>query len=177
MATAPSTWTCSWRTNPDSSCRLCSFCSLPSSSLPHKNRTQFTHFSINNISSPSSSSSCSTDNCRHSINTNPLRKPSSEYPIGKSSSTQISKLADGNYFVVGNEEEEEGVRRRKVGSKLLFGKMPSWKRVFFASKKVKSIILLNVLAVICGNCFICLSYFFLDFLSNSSLLGSLCELF
>lgn len=157
MASSPSTWTCSWKTTPDSSYRLCSFCSLPSSSLPHKNRTQFTHFSINNTSSPPSSSSCSTNNCNHSINTNLVRKPSSEYPIGKSSSTQISKLADGNFFVVGNEEDEQGVRWRKLGWKLLFGKRPLWKRVFFASKKVKSIILLNVLTVICGNCFIRLS--------------------
>ncbi|XXG40916.1 hypothetical protein AAC387_Pa01g1509 [Persea americana] len=152
MASSPSTRTCSWKTTPDSPYRLCSFCSLPSSFLPHKNRTQFTHFSISNISSsPSSSSSCSTDNCRDSINTNLLRKPSSEYPIGKSSSTQISKLTDGNSFFAGNEEDEQGVRWRKVGRKLLFGKRPLWKRVFFASQKVKSIILLNVLTVICAS--------------------------
>ncbi|XXG51123.1 hypothetical protein AAC387_Pa02g4967 [Persea americana] len=154
MASSPSTWawSWSWNTTIEPSSRLSLFCN-PSSShtLQHRNkRTQLTIFSLD--------SSSSSDNCRNGISSSPVTKPTSCSPTGNRldiCSTQLGRLGDRSLVPVRNEETESDAVRsmlqwkrwRRVGLKML-GKRPLWKRIFFASKKVRSIILLNVITVI-----------------------------
>ncbi|XP_058080088.1 uncharacterized protein LOC131228217 isoform X1 [Magnolia sinica] len=159
MASSAATWTWSWNATTLSS---------PSSSFStfqsRYKRTHLTKFSLDDLTPSSSSSSSSPSDsisqARKGSNSNinnPLTKPKSDSSLRKRP-TQIGRSADASFFPVGggaNEEMESVLPPvqqlgpwRLVGLKLFFRKRPLWKRIFFASKKVRSIILLNVLTII-----------------------------
>lgn len=48
------------------------------------------------------------------------------------------------------ESDTRSLRRSALSFKSLFGRRALWRRIFFASKKVRSIILLNVIAIVYG---------------------------
>jgi hypothetical protein len=48
------------------------------------------------------------------------------------------------------ESDTRSLRRPALSFKSLFGKRALWRRIFFASKKVRSIILLNVISIVYG---------------------------
>ncbi|KAI3910405.1 hypothetical protein MKX01_034799 [Papaver californicum] len=156
---SPATWRWSLKprkTSTDSTLTLYSTCNPSSFSFINRNltsRTTYrTNFSLDHNSSSSSDevriSSYTTDN-------EILKNNKKKINCSKKSIQVEIESVDSNSSLIEEISVEEKVEKKKNESSLnlprksLFGKQkPLWKRIFFASKKVRSIILLNVIAVI-----------------------------
>ncbi|KAK9115302.1 hypothetical protein Syun_022099 [Stephania yunnanensis] len=136
---SPSTWRWSWRssittltTTTDSSSITLSIFPTPSilsfSTTKRPKRTPATPY-IANLSIEHNSSSSNVN--KSDLKSNPP--------------TQIGKSVGEGELVVGLPNLG---RRRSDWRRELFGKRPLWSRIFFASKKVRSIILLNIITVV-----------------------------
>ncbi|OVA01733.1 Drug/metabolite transporter [Macleaya cordata] len=156
---SPSTWRWSWKTTSDSSLTVSSSSCCPSTfsfSLYKRNRSSRTtpyrtKFSLDQNSSSSSSEVHTSYTTGNKV-------------LKKNKSIQVGKPVDSNSLLIGVEDfpdsnnnksttlilEEKIMKNDKlrIRFKSLFGKRPLWKRILFASKKVRSIILLNVVALI-----------------------------
>ncbi|KAF8378620.1 hypothetical protein HHK36_029967 [Tetracentron sinense] len=151
---SPSTWRWSWKTRSDSATRVSPSCnpSIFSFSFRRRNRrTLFPSFSLDDSSSSFSSSPESVGKRKESV--------------------QIGRLGDEDFSILGDEKEipnskpvtfgenlknefplipKKSQKKLRLSFKSLFGKRPLWRRILFASTKVRSIILLNVITIVYG---------------------------
>ncbi|KAH7570971.1 hypothetical protein JRO89_XS05G0232000 [Xanthoceras sorbifolium] len=87
-----------------------------------------------------------------SSSSNPNRKKPIDSGVGSSKQAKLVDNAKNDVALVSS----SGVRAQKrqaLSFKSLFGKRSLWRRILFASTKVRSIILLNVITIIYGNFF------------------------
>lgn len=158
---SPSPWRWPWKSTTDSSIKSSYHSSSSFSSsiiypfiIFRGKRTRLTSFSSG---SSSSSTSCS---CSASLNNARKRSSKSQKPI----TVEHGDLEN---------TRSKPRRRRALTFKSLFAKRSLWRRILFASRKVRSIILLNVITLIYGKIlssplisfhFICVFHFFFPFL-------------
>ncbi|XP_010274721.1 PREDICTED: uncharacterized protein LOC104609967 [Nelumbo nucifera] len=156
-----STWRWSWKTTSDSSFTVSSSrtSSIFSFSIRRRKRgrTHYAKFSLDHSSSSSSSS---------------LKEWNLEIPATtvakevKRKASQLGGLAEGTILLPVDEELPSKFKKpvrvepkvkivsslgRKLihkGLKLLFGKRPFWRRILFAPRKVRSIVLLNIITIV-----------------------------
>lgn len=146
-----SSFSVTWRTLiNDSACRAsCHFFStIPSL---HIKRQRFCTFSFDPSSDPSTASSsypsCSTSQTaifRHRRTRKPL-----DLERNYDGELTIVHCSDSNTF----EKKESKVDKQKFsfrGLKRVARKKPFWRKVLFASKKIRSIVLLNVITIVYG---------------------------
>ncbi|XP_026380847.1 uncharacterized protein LOC113275532 [Papaver somniferum] len=162
---SPATWRWSLKprkTSKNSALTLYSTCNPSSFHFSHRNlasrttTTYRTNCSLDHNSSSSDEvriSSYTTDNEILKNNKKKINKKSVQ--VGIESVDSTSSLIEEISASSNDNSVEEKVEKKKIESSLklprksLFEKQkPLWKRIFFASKKVRSIILLNVIAVI-----------------------------
>ncbi|XP_057961942.1 uncharacterized protein LOC131153566 isoform X4 [Malania oleifera] len=123
-------------------------------------RTRLTTFTSFDSSSSSSSSSCSSSfwSCTPTPNStkrlkqsvNLVRSPDKALPLLRDQDFSSSKsiALEVNSENVVSSSPIRSRYKRKLSFKSLFGRRSLWRRIFFASRKVRSIILLNVLTII-----------------------------
>ncbi|PON66659.1 EamA domain containing protein [Trema orientale] len=76
----------------------------------------------------------------------PTRVPGPKQGLSQSVQVDSPCTSSKSETVLGNGSERE--RKRRLSFKTLFGKRSLWRRIFFASKKVRSIIVLNVVTLV-----------------------------
>eukprot|EP00262_Sarcandra_glabra_P007959 TRINITY_DN21117_c0_g1_i1.p1 TRINITY_DN21117_c0_g1~~TRINITY_DN21117_c0_g1_i1.p1 ORF type:complete len:482 (+),score=68.43 TRINITY_DN21117_c0_g1_i1:138-1583(+) len=153
MASSPP-WRWPWKTTSYSSFRVPPLYTLSTfSSFQKKPRkTHLHHHSIFCLNTPNSPSPPSEN--KTTIDSN-SETPSSTANKRSKKPTQISRSAEDGHFSIraGEESTDEpfstvGDVGKVDGKRSMWGSRGSWKRIFFASKKVRSIILLNILTLI-----------------------------
>ncbi|XP_059655383.1 uncharacterized protein LOC132302517 [Cornus florida] len=135
---SPSPWRWPWKASSDSAIKISTSSSsfISSTVFPnliiHRKRTRLVTNSLDSSSSSSSSSSSANPiNSRKK-----LRK--SVNPISFPDEPKHETFSNRNYTQ----------KRRNLSFKSLFGRRSLWRRILFASTKVRSIILLNVITLI-----------------------------
>ncbi|KAK9276045.1 hypothetical protein L1049_005576 [Liquidambar formosana] len=150
---SPSPWRWSWKTATDSAIKYSSSSScccnpsfLFSFHTSHSKRSRLTTFSLHDSSSPPSSSSSSTPS---TSNTAKRRRKSVDFETFSSGEdSKLNTLGENRKKKVSLERIKSPKKKQTLTFKSLFGKRSLWQRIFFASKKVRSIILLNVITLV-----------------------------
>ncbi|OMO60618.1 Drug/metabolite transporter [Corchorus capsularis] len=102
-------------------------------------RRRFAAFSLRDSSSSSSSSSASpTDSKKKSVNPR----------VSSSQPGLIADYAENDVVLAPSSSRSSSAKKKPLSFEYLFGKQYLWRRILFASKKVRSIILLNVITLI-----------------------------
>lgn len=96
----------------------------------HKQRSSFTF--THNHNSPTTCCSSRPNNAKRKI-----KKSDAQFTVGQVSVNEVVSVTNSD-------------RSLNLNYKSLFGRRALWRRIFFASKKVRSIILLNVITLVYG---------------------------
>ena len=141
---SPSPWRWSWKPNTvHSAFLLSSSCYNPSTfDSPHRviHRRRGARLTTSSLEDSRSLSSSSSSSSSSSIPTASRRRPMK--------SIQLPVFSDNNKpSTFGN---NDAIKAPTLSLKSLFGRRSLWRRILFASTKVRSIILLNVLTVVYG---------------------------
>lgn len=157
---SPSTWQWSWKTTNDPSLRVSSSCrsSIFSFSFRRRSRSR----SRTHVAKISIDNSFSVRNSKPELLRTLIEKGVKKKPVRIARSAEDTFLSpvdedcypkSKNPITSGEKvKNESSLRRKKYHKSLksLFGKLSLWRRILFASRKFRSIILLNVITVVCG---------------------------
>lgn len=148
---SPSPWTWSWNTSDYSTLtRLCNSSSSSSqwnssrsllySNIAYRERSRLITFSLHDSSSSTPNSNAESGSRKRANFENPASLRPIEFGNSKEKDVSLGSIRLRNRPVI-------------VTFNSFFGKRSLWRRILFASKKVRSIILLNVITVIYGKNF------------------------